>query len=380
MKLASYEKCCGCGNCQVVCSQKAIVVRYDKIGFLHPVIDSDKCINCKLCEKKCPVINNLAENRKLFEKKGYYGRSNNGNLVKKCSSGGVASEISYYFMKNGASAVYGSAYAEDFKKVFTKRIDKSEDLWKLCGSKYVQSVKGEAFLKIRQDLVKGKKVLYIGLPCEIAALNLFLENKNSENLYCIDLICHGPTSSIVLEDYLKKISNSDRNQIVKFNMRYKKDGEWVPYYIHTELSNGMVVEEPFWKSHFGLLFSRFCCNACHFCKMKGEYKFSDLTIGDAWGISEDLKKDYSTGLCSIIVNTEKGEKLLKSSNIELMETSIDEIIKGNPNIISTREKSLDYEMIYQTLPEKGLEVTAKKIKSYKNRMKNCIRNHMKRMK
>lgn len=31
----------------------------DKEGFLYPVIDVDKCKECSLCEKACPVLNEV---------------------------------------------------------------------------------------------------------------------------------------------------------------------------------------------------------------------------------------------------------------------------------------------------------------------------------
>ncbi|OQY40922.1 MAG: (Fe-S)-binding protein [Fusobacteriia bacterium 4572_74] len=52
------EDCCGCTACYSVCPTKAISMKGDEEGFLYPEIDSSLCIDCQLCKKVCPIINN----------------------------------------------------------------------------------------------------------------------------------------------------------------------------------------------------------------------------------------------------------------------------------------------------------------------------------
>ena len=53
----SRGKCCGCGGCETTCPKQAISMQYDREGFLYPVVNSERCVDCGKCTKVCPVIN-----------------------------------------------------------------------------------------------------------------------------------------------------------------------------------------------------------------------------------------------------------------------------------------------------------------------------------
>ena len=67
LMLCSKNSCTGCLSCQNICPKNAIQVITDKQGVWQPQIDKEKCINCRLCHKSCPVYfkphneENLAE-------------------------------------------------------------------------------------------------------------------------------------------------------------------------------------------------------------------------------------------------------------------------------------------------------------------------------
>ena len=52
---ASYL-CYGCGACNVMCGNHAIIMSYDNIGRLVPSIDETKCTNCGICYAHCPSL------------------------------------------------------------------------------------------------------------------------------------------------------------------------------------------------------------------------------------------------------------------------------------------------------------------------------------
>lgn len=375
MQLADYRECCGCGNCQVVCPQNAIKVDYDMRGFLHPMVDEERCISCGACEKKCPIINDLSKLKTGFAIKGYYGRFYQDEVVRHCSSGGIASGLASTFLRRGNAVVYGSEYSADFEMVLTNRIDSVDDVYRFQGSKYIQSVKGDIYKNIKQDLSLGNEVLYIGLPCDIAALKLYL-NKEYTKLYCVDLICHGPTSKSFLSEYLRNVSHGEK--VKSFSMRHKKDGIWTPYYMHILLENGEVIEEPFWTSDFGALFARFCCDGCMTCKFKGSNRFSDITIGDAWGVDANLVADNKSGLSSIIINTQKGTELINQNDFLLIDANVDSIIKGNPNITEKRNQHIDYPIVVKNVYSKGIKNTVKMVRSKKNVIRTMFSKVIKR--
>lgn len=51
------EECCGCTACESICTQKAISMKKDEMGFWYPQIDKEKCVKCYLCQKVCPFKN-----------------------------------------------------------------------------------------------------------------------------------------------------------------------------------------------------------------------------------------------------------------------------------------------------------------------------------
>ena len=56
------KDCCGCDACSQVCPQRCIVMKEDECGFWYPRVDEAVCINCHLCERVCPIINQNEKN------------------------------------------------------------------------------------------------------------------------------------------------------------------------------------------------------------------------------------------------------------------------------------------------------------------------------
>ena len=66
------------------------------------------------------------------------------------------------------------------------------------------------YAKVKEKLVQGVQVLFIGSACSIEGLRLFL-TEDYENLICCDFICRGCASQIFHEkriDYLEKKTGS----------------------------------------------------------------------------------------------------------------------------------------------------------------------------
>lgn len=47
------ENCCGCSACYSICPKHAIKMEPDEEGFLYPLIDAEKCVNCRKCISVC---------------------------------------------------------------------------------------------------------------------------------------------------------------------------------------------------------------------------------------------------------------------------------------------------------------------------------------
>lgn len=58
IEIKEKSQCCGCGACANKCPKQAIKMKEDEYGFKYPVVNSDFCIKCGLCQKVCPIICN----------------------------------------------------------------------------------------------------------------------------------------------------------------------------------------------------------------------------------------------------------------------------------------------------------------------------------
>ena len=72
---------------------------------------------------------------------------------------------------------------------------------KFRGSKYIQSKIENTFKEAKEFLNQGRKVLFTGTPCQIGGLKSYLQREYN-NLFCIDIICHGVPSPKVWKKYI----------------------------------------------------------------------------------------------------------------------------------------------------------------------------------
>ena len=198
--LANKIDCTGCAACMNSCARSAIQMVADEEGFLVPIVDNDKCVECKLCEKSCPVITKTS-NTNTSQPKAYAV----WNEIDRCvsSSGGAFSSFARYVLKKGG-AVFGAAFDTNLH-CHHINVTTIEGLDALRGSKYVQSEIGDTYKEIKIVLKDDKYVLFCGTPCQVAGLKAFLR-KDYEKLITLDLVCHGVPSDFVFQAYKSKIS------------------------------------------------------------------------------------------------------------------------------------------------------------------------------
>ncbi len=301
------SECCGCGLCENICPANAITVSEDARGFLMPKIDAQKCVNCALCQKMC---NAHIQQTDTYTRKSFSGRSVDDALRLRSSSGGIFGEIAKYIIEQNGT-VYGASYAPD-NTVVHLRVDNIEQLNKLQGSKYVQSRTGETFKQVNEDLIAGRKVLFSGTPCQVEGLYKYLKG-NPENLYTVDIICHGVTSRGVWKEYLNVLSDNGRYHISNINFRDKKTG-WhrfsFSYKRNKKRISRLFVDDPFcffFDKHYIIN------KACFSCDYSSNAHLADITLGDLWGIEHFSEiEDDNKGTSLVTTSSRKGEELLAS--------------------------------------------------------------------
>lgn len=312
------NKCCACGSCINICPKNAIKLEADETGFYYPQIDDQLCIDCGQCKKICAYQNDLVDMN--VPRKAYAAQTKNTD-PKKSASGGVFASIATNFIKaNGV--VYGAALEERDGKLscFITKAQSLKELGKLLGSKYIHANMGNVYKSIKNDLSQGKRVLFSGTPCMVAALKAFLKN-DYQNLFLIDIICHGVPEETWFQKYIETIEKRGNVKIFKYIFRDKKNG-WGLHgrYDYIDKNNSkhkkyFLTRESSYYYYF-LTGSIYRSN-CYTCKYACQQRVGDITIGDYWGIeqehSEELKSsnyDLSKGNSCLLVNTLNGEILL----------------------------------------------------------------------
>lgn len=306
--VSEFEKseCCGCGVCVIKCHQNAISMEEDKEGFAYPVVENKACIGCGICVKNCPTHNR--EHAKVVNySNAYYAYNVNPEECKKSASGGVAAGLYKVFIENGA-VIFGAKYTDDFKNVIMESASKKSSIEQFLGSKYVKSNENGTFIKVKQLLKNGKKVFYVGLPCEISALKNYL-GKDEDELYTCELICHGPTTYKALKDYISKLENSYGSLVTNFNCRAKKP-YWKPYYISVRFENESTYEVPFTNSSLEKAFQAVKRPSCNKCAFKDQSSCSDLIIGDFHGAKQGTDEYNPFGVSICFPVTGKGVEML----------------------------------------------------------------------
>lgn len=312
---SKYE-CCGCGACASACSQSAITMQPDSLGFLYPYVDKEKCINCGLCEKLCQFSDNYNRYDNYEAPIVTAARLKNEDDLLHSQSGGAFFMLAKNFIRHGG-VVYGADFDEHLVVVH-KRVSTIPDLQSLRLSKYSQSNLSGVFQLIKQDLQDGVKVLFSGTSCQVAAIRSYIPNRLSEKLYTIDIVCHGAPSPYIWKQYLSYIENKYKSKVLYARFRDKQFG-WARHQQQSfDLADGRTVYGKTSNNlFFGLYSIRECCSQCPFTNTR---RIGDISLGDYWGWEScpELKDKFSDnkGISLLMINSDKGDFLLEDSETE----------------------------------------------------------------
>lgn len=323
--------CSGCSACYNICPINAISMQENDEGFLYPVIDEDKCTNCGLCAKNCPAINPIYKNNK---KPKCFAVMANDEIRYNSSSGGVFPVLAHYFLDKG-NYVAGAVWNKDgsVKHIVS---NKKEDIEAMRGSKYLQSSIGDCYREIKNILNLDKKVLFTGTPCQVAGLYAYLK-KEYENLYTVEIICHGTPSPKVFKKYLDE-TLAVNESFINTSFRNKING-WSHKHIVTTETNLRTFDTPIKEHPFSQAFLKDLClrNSCGECRFNRIPRQADITTGDFWGVWKFNKKlDDTKGTSIIFVNSKKGKYIFSKLKKEfklVKPVPFKMAIKGNPNMV-----------------------------------------------
>lgn len=262
-------------------------------------------------------------------------QSIHNDLIKKSSSGGMFAELAKFVLsKNGVVFGCTMVRVEDGFDVKHIYIENEKDLYKLQGSKYVQSRIGNTIKEAKEFLDKGRFVLYSGTPCQIAGLKAYLK-QDYDNLLTVDLSCEGTPPLEIFNDYIRFLETEVlKARIIDFKFRSKKHFGWSTSGFVAIYKKGNKIKEKILPQNLSSYFSYFLSGhilqeKCFNCKFAGLNRQSDITIADAWGIEKEypelIKKKFNKkrGISLVIVNSTKGNTILEELTQNLISSEID---------------------------------------------------------
>lgn len=304
--------CCGCTACESVCAQGAIVMQPDSEGFLYPLTDADKCVDCGLCENACPIARRKNVDLDKSSVRQYCAsRIKDKDVLMSSSSGGAFTALASVVIRKGG-VICGAAYDVN-RSVSHIFVETEDELSRLRGSKYVQSDLRGVFQQIRSYLKQNRWLLFVGTPCQVDGLRNFLGG-DRPTLVTVDFVCHGVPSPLIYREYLAMESRMSGREVAWIDMRDKQSHGWSHHFSYRfhYTDGGTVVDPPHildWgRLMFSELVSRPVCGECPYTNLN---RTGDITLADFWDDDRKFPELYSTSGTSLcLVNSDKGLQIL----------------------------------------------------------------------
>lgn len=324
------KDCCGCWACYNACPKQCISMTEDNEGFRYPVIDTEACIECGLCEKVCPVIHAVKEDNP-FPQDGFLLQHKDEHIRQESTSGGAYTALASWIINQGGVA-FGAGYRKGTFLVEHQAVTTIEDLAIFRNSKYVQSDVGMAYRKVKEYLDDGRWVIFSGTPCQVEGLRRYLRLRKYEKLICVDLVCRGIPSPRIFSKYIEtqKVVIGGKFTNVLFRDKYY-GYHYSSFSIYNEDPNKDyhkgVDTNPYLRAFFNNLSDR---PSCYECRFKKRYRHSDLTIWDCFPIEQFTKEFDGKGTTRVLIHTDKGRKIMNviKEDVRLLEVDADKLTMG----------------------------------------------------
>lgn len=312
MIICNENQCSACSMCINVCPQKAITLRKENLHDNYIAhIDDEKCIKCKICVNNCPQ-NVCIESKNILN--CYAGWSLDKETRRKGASGGIASELYKWAISNGYW-IDGVKLNNKFQAehVLSNELNIISDF---SNSKYQFSNMGSIYCTIEEKLIQGEKIIFIGLPCQVAGLKNYLKYKKllNDNIVFVDLVCHGTAPEIYIQqhiNYIEKKYNKSANKL------FYRNPEFNTYTYTFTLSEN---EDVFYKKkvkrndeyqigyHKGIIYRENCYNCRYACTSRE----GDITLADfSYVGSKEVCNYDNKNVSCILINSKLGENVIK---------------------------------------------------------------------
>lgn len=312
-QICPIEHCTGCSMCFNICPAQCIMMIENSEGFLYPSINHNKCLDCGLCLKKCPAINDIDTTESEF----YMAWHNDSDIIRASSSGGVFTALAHYVLRHHG-VIYGAVMDTETRDVYHTVASDEDQLQPMRSSKYYQSNIKDVYKQVKENLNNHEYVLFTGTACQIAGLYAFLGNCDTGRLITADVLCHGVASKSVVDEYIKSKEKQFKKKVktIAFRVKDMKVG-WYGgggTRMRIEFTDGTIfVSEKGYDTFFvGFNRNDFLRESCYSCKYCGIERIADFTMADFWGCNFDElpPEQKSLGVSLMLCNSSKSKMIL----------------------------------------------------------------------
>lgn len=292
--LRDKEHCSGCGACGAACSFNAISIVVDDSGARYPHLDETLCKKCGKCEKVCHILHPAEKHQIIGDVLAVWAKDDKFRL--NSSSGGVASVFTDYMLSRN-QCVTGVVFDENFQAVMNL-LESADEIKKVRGSKYVEVNTDGIFNAVSDALNHHIQVLFIGLPCHVAAIKTYIPHKLQDNLITVEIICHGVPA---VKSWLSYLDGLKKRYSLFTDFVFRKLDAWG--YCETLITpdGNFKIDKQLYLAAFKKNF--LIRDNCFHCPYASKDRIADLTIGDFWYYPAPKN---GGGVSYVSLNTEKG--------------------------------------------------------------------------
>ena len=260
------------------------------------------------------------------------------------TSGGAFTALAEPILANGG-VVVGAAYDQNLN-VRHEIVKTREGLKRLRGVKYVHGEMNKGvFDGISESLKSRRHVLFVGLPCQAAAIRQRFGR--NERLIVVDLICFGAPPMMLWRKYVDMLEKRRGVKLRYIDPRDKLHGWGVETYYRYEWLDGKIERKLSLFDPYSQAFYRAIAfgKGCFRCPFKGLNSRADITIGDCNGY-QTMSFDSDVvrhGISCVIVRTENGEKALEGVALDRQVVEPELMTRGNAPILHAAKMPPEWE-------------------------------------
>ena len=259
-------------------------------------------------------------------KRIYAAYHKNPEEIEKSSSGGMFVALSDVVLGNNGKIIGGKySYVTNRLEHIVCQTTNERDACR--GSKYIQShISKDIYKTIEAELNNGTLLLYVGTPCQIAAVKQYITIKkiNDESLLTCDIICHGVGSPGIWKNFVKW----KKGKLDYLTFKDKRKG-WIKPRCIAKVGNKEISLRGYSWLYFANAIMRPACYQCDYANID---RVGDFTIGDFWKVKIKVPKMFNPrGTSFLMLNTDKAEKFFAKVKNSLIykEVTLDDVIQNN---------------------------------------------------